>query len=65
MAGPGGAGQWPDTPVELKCGAASCLVGSPSFFTTRRYDTVKTFTVPDVDGSPGAQLKVSTSGSGT
>lgn len=36
---------WPDVPTDLICDQASCLVGSPTFFSLNRYHQVTTKTV--------------------
>ncbi|MFT7873096.1 MULTISPECIES: RHS repeat-associated core domain-containing protein [Amycolatopsis] len=35
-------GNWPDTPLKLACAAAPCTEHSPSFWTTKRLDTITT-----------------------
>lgn len=44
---------WPDVPSDLICNSSqTCLVGSPTFFSTRRYSRVVTRTVDGNGGSP-------------
>ena len=44
---------WPDVPSDLICSAGqTCLVGSPTFFSTKRYSRIVTRTVEGNGGSP-------------
>ena len=44
---------WPDVPSDLICNAGqTCLVGSPTFFSTKRYSRIVTRTVDGNGGSP-------------
>lgn len=44
---------WPDVPSDLICNSSqTCLVGSPAFFSTRRYSRIVTRTVDGNGGSP-------------